>query len=274
MGTVERGYAGPSLWDWSQAAGADRPALPRLRPRQRVDRHQRHRAHQRQRQRAVLTRPTWRRRRARRRAPPLRHPRLPDRALQRPGRDRRPADRRPARPACSVVARKADEIYRLHPRLRRLPRQGQLRGAARPAGLRRTHADGANVLADALAPHGGVVMWRAFVYSATWSPWTGPSRRTTSSCRSTAVPRQRVVQVKNGPHRLPAARALPPAVRRHAADAADARAPDHAGVPRALDAPRLPRAALRGGARRRHPRQGPGSTVAKVVDGGPARLRL
>ena len=29
----------------------------------------------------------------------------------------------------------------------------------------RTHADGANMLADAVAPHGGVVMWRAFVYA-------------------------------------------------------------------------------------------------------------
>ncbi|WP_420461148.1 alpha-glucuronidase family glycosyl hydrolase [Neolewinella sp.] len=29
----------------------------------------------------------------------------------------------------------------------------------------RTHAEGANLLADALAPHGGIVMWRAFVYT-------------------------------------------------------------------------------------------------------------
>ncbi|HXT15382.1 MAG TPA: alpha-glucuronidase family glycosyl hydrolase [Gemmatimonadaceae bacterium] len=34
-----------------------------------------------------------------------------------------------------------------------------------PQDYHRTHADGANMLADALAPHGGVVMWRAFVYS-------------------------------------------------------------------------------------------------------------
>src|SRR5690606_37676073 len=34
----------------------------------------------------------------------------------------------------------------------------------------RTHADGANVLADALAPHGGIVMWRAFVYNADVDP--------------------------------------------------------------------------------------------------------
>ncbi|HVZ99164.1 MAG TPA: alpha-glucuronidase family glycosyl hydrolase [Caulobacterales bacterium] len=35
-----------------------------------------------------------------------------------------------------------------------------------PRNYQRTHADGANMMAEALAPHGGVVMWRAFVYSA------------------------------------------------------------------------------------------------------------
>ncbi len=34
----------------------------------------------------------------------------------------------------------------------------------------RTHADGANMLADALAPHGGACMWRAFVYDAAVDP--------------------------------------------------------------------------------------------------------
>ncbi|HOC89788.1 MAG TPA: alpha-glucuronidase, partial [bacterium] len=33
-----------------------------------------------------------------------------------------------------------------------------------PQNYGRSHADGANLLADALAPHGGIVMWRAFVY--------------------------------------------------------------------------------------------------------------
>src|SRR5207248_1144618 len=39
-------------------------------------------------------------------------------------------------------------------------------GQPGPQDYGRTHADGANMLADALAPHGGVVMWRAFVYSS------------------------------------------------------------------------------------------------------------
>ncbi|UUE99915.1 alpha-glucuronidase [Xanthomonas hortorum pv. pelargonii] len=38
-------------------------------------------------------------------------------------------------------------------------------GQPGPQDYGRSHADGANLLADALAPHGGVVMWRAFVYS-------------------------------------------------------------------------------------------------------------
>jgi alpha-glucuronidase len=38
-------------------------------------------------------------------------------------------------------------------------------GQPGPFGYGRTHADGANMLADALAPHGGVVHWRAFVYN-------------------------------------------------------------------------------------------------------------
>ncbi len=39
-------------------------------------------------------------------------------------------------------------------------------GQPGPGDYHRTHADGANVLADALAPHGGIVMWRAFIYAA------------------------------------------------------------------------------------------------------------
>lgn len=38
-------------------------------------------------------------------------------------------------------------------------------GQPGPFAYGRTHADGANMLADALAPHGGVVHWRAFVYN-------------------------------------------------------------------------------------------------------------
>jgi alpha-glucuronidase len=38
-------------------------------------------------------------------------------------------------------------------------------GQPGPQDYGRTHVDGANMLADAVGPHGGIVMWRAFVYS-------------------------------------------------------------------------------------------------------------
>ena len=72
-------------------------------------------------------------------------------------------------------------------------------GQPGPQDYGRTHADGANMLADALAPHGGIVMWRAFVYSDEHARGPRASRRTTSSSRSTARSAPNVlVQVKNG----------------------------------------------------------------------------
>jgi alpha-glucuronidase len=38
-------------------------------------------------------------------------------------------------------------------------------GQPGPQDYGRTHADGANMMADVLKPYGGIVMWRAFVYS-------------------------------------------------------------------------------------------------------------
>jgi alpha-glucuronidase len=61
--------------------------------------------------------------------------------------------------------RKADEIYRVIPDFGGFLVKANSEGQPGPQDYRRTHAEGANVLADALAPHGGVVMWRAFVYS-------------------------------------------------------------------------------------------------------------
>ncbi len=127
----------------AQAARPPRPALHRLRARQRLDRHQRHRAHERERERHEPPPGVPRQGRgARRRLPALRHPRLPDRPIQRADRDRRTEDRRPARPGGrGLVEAQGRRDLRLHPRLRRLPGQGQLRGPARAAGLR-PHARG------------------------------------------------------------------------------------------------------------------------------------
>jgi alpha-glucuronidase len=60
---------------------------------------------------------------------------------------------------------KADEIYALIPDFGGFLVKAHSEGQPGPQDYSRTHADGANMLADALASHGGIVMWRAFVYS-------------------------------------------------------------------------------------------------------------
>ncbi|RYG60473.1 alpha-glucuronidase, partial [bacterium] len=59
---------------------------------------------------------------------------------------------------------KADEIYQLIPDFGGFLVKANSEGQPGPLTYKRTHADGANMLAAALAPHGGIVMWRAFVY--------------------------------------------------------------------------------------------------------------
>jgi alpha-glucuronidase len=59
---------------------------------------------------------------------------------------------------------KADEIYRHIPDFGGFLVKANSEGQPGPQKYGRTHADGANLIADAVAPHGGIVMWRAFVY--------------------------------------------------------------------------------------------------------------
>jgi alpha-glucuronidase len=61
---------------------------------------------------------------------------------------------------------KADEIYRFIPDFGGFLVKANSEGTPGPQDFHRSHADGANMMAEALAPHGGVVIWRAFVYSA------------------------------------------------------------------------------------------------------------
>ena len=61
---------------------------------------------------------------------------------------------------------KADEIYKAIPDFGGFLVKANSEGQPGPQDYGRTHADGANVLAAAVAPHGGVVMYRAFVYAA------------------------------------------------------------------------------------------------------------
>jgi len=60
---------------------------------------------------------------------------------------------------------KADEIYKVIPDFGGFLVKANSEGQPGPQDYGRSHADGANMLADAVKPHGGVVMWRAFVYS-------------------------------------------------------------------------------------------------------------
>jgi len=61
---------------------------------------------------------------------------------------------------------KADEIYKLIPDFGGFLVKANSEGEPGPQDYHRTHADGANMLAEALRPHGGIVLWRAFVYSS------------------------------------------------------------------------------------------------------------
>jgi alpha-glucuronidase len=61
---------------------------------------------------------------------------------------------------------KIDEIYRYIPDFGGFLVKANSEGQPGPQDYKRTHADGANMLAGPLAAHGGIVMWRAFVYSS------------------------------------------------------------------------------------------------------------
>lgn len=93
---------------------------------------------------------------------------------------------------------KVDEIYRLIPDFGGFLVKANSEGQPGPCDFGRTHAEGANLLADALKPHKGIVMWRAFVYSpsdadrakqayAEFKPLDGAFRPNV------------ILQVKNGP---------------------------------------------------------------------------
>lgn len=61
---------------------------------------------------------------------------------------------------------KADDIYQYIPDFGGFLIKANSEGQPGPQNYSRTHADGANMLAEAVAPHKGIVVWRAFVYSS------------------------------------------------------------------------------------------------------------
>lgn len=65
---------------------------------------------------------------------------------------------------------KADEIYSLIPDFGGFLVKANSENQSGPQDYGRTHDQGANLLARALAPHGGIVMWRSFVYDQSVDP--------------------------------------------------------------------------------------------------------
>jgi alpha-glucuronidase len=93
---------------------------------------------------------------------------------------------------------KVREIYSIIPDFGGFLVKANSEGQPGPQDYKRNHADGANMLADAVAPFGGIIMWRAFVYNPEsndrfkqayeeFQPLDGKFRKNV------------LVQVKNGP---------------------------------------------------------------------------
>ena len=92
-----------------------------------------------------------------------------------------------------------DEIYRVVPDFGGFLVKANSEGQPGPQDYKRTHADGANMLAEALAPHDGVVMWRAFVYSNEVATDRVRQAYDEFTPQDGAFRENVLIQVKNGP---------------------------------------------------------------------------
>ena len=93
---------------------------------------------------------------------------------------------------------KADEIYRSIPDFGGFLVKANSEGQPGPRDYHRSHADGANMLAAAVAPHGGIVMWRAFVYAETDPEDRAKQAYTEFKPLDGKFASNVIVQVKNG----------------------------------------------------------------------------
>ena len=199
-GTVERGYAGPSLWNWSE--------LPRVSPRMidyaradaslginavalnNVNADARILTEACLRKVAALA-DAWRPYGIRvflsaRFSAPMELGRL------------RTAD--PLDPAVRAWWKgRAEEIYNLIPDFGGFLVKAASEAQPGPQTYGRTHADGANVLAAALAPHHGTLIWRAFVYSGASSADRAKQAYDEFAPLDGKFAPNVIVQVKNGP---------------------------------------------------------------------------
>lgn len=94
--------------------------------------------------------------------------------------------------------KKVEDIYRLVPDFGGFLVKANSEGQPGPQDYGRTHADGANMLADALKPFGGIVMWRAFVYNPTDDDRAKQAYREFKPLDG-AFRDNVILQVKNGP---------------------------------------------------------------------------
>ena len=93
---------------------------------------------------------------------------------------------------------KAAEIYAAIPDFGGFLVKANSEGQAGPQDYGRTHADGANMLAEAVAPYGGIIMWRAFVYSPTSSDRANQAVEEFKDLDGLFADNV-IVQIKNGP---------------------------------------------------------------------------
>lgn len=106
----------------------------------------------------------------------------------------------PTEPAVAAWWRaKADEIYALVPDFGGFLVKANSEGQPGPQAYGRTHAEGANVLAAAVAPHGGIVFWRAFVYDDKVRDDRAKQAFTEFQPLDGTFAPNVVVQIKNGP---------------------------------------------------------------------------
>jgi alpha-glucuronidase len=97
-----------------------------------------------------------------------------------------------------------DEIYQAIPDFAGVVLKADSEGRVGPATYNRTHADAANVLARALAPHHGILFYRGFVYDHRMD-WNNPKNDRARAAHDNFVPLDGkfdsnvIVQIKNGP---------------------------------------------------------------------------